>query len=364
MKTKKAVLLISALVFTLTVSANAQNKQASCKKALSLGYTCNITQNADGTTNKEVCKEIKGIVSDPSNKKVCANTVFKNGVKQTQTICDSTDATGKCRIKRERFFNANGLLVSDRGCSSAYQGTNKENSYTSGIEYSYKGKDLVALKVCKQYDSTGKCAAYDRGKEMAYNANHKVTKNTQCLSYGPKGECRNPSGEENTYNDKGLLVSSKKCYAYEADGKCRNYGQFEEYKYDAKGNKISSRVCSKYDDKNVCERYQNSGFEYKYDAQNNMIAERKCSIYDENNVCQRYGNSGYEYTYDGKHNKVTSAKCFYGKDAKCDATDVTEFIYDDDGVLITEKYCRGNNFDSATGKCAKYDSSYYNALFL
>jgi len=363
MKTNKAVLMVSAFVFALTVSANAQSK-ADCKKALSLGYTCNITQNADGTTNKEVCKEIKGIVSDPSNKKVCVNTVFKKGVKQTQTICDSTDATGKCRIKRERFFNAEGLLVSDRACSSSYGMPNTQNKYNSGVEYFYKGKDLVVLKTCKQYDGNGKCTAYDMGREKTYNANHKVTKNTTCLSYGPKGECRNASATENTYNDKGLLVSSKKCHAYEADGKCRNYGQFEEYKYDAKGNKISSRGCSKYDDKNVCERYQNSGFEYKYDAQNNMIAEKKCSRYDENNVCQRYDNSGYEYTYDGKHNKLTSAKCFYGTAGKCDASSVTEFIYDDDGVLITEKYCRANNIDAATGKCAKYDSSYYNALFL
>ena len=332
MRINKTMCLFGVFVFVLAFPVSAQNKAVSCKKALSLGYTCEITDNADGTKTREVCKEIKGITSSPSNKKVCTNTVFKEGVKQTQTICDSTDATGKCKIQRERFYNGKGLLVSDRGCSSAYQGTNKQGSYTVGVEYSYRGKDLVSLKLCKQYDAEGKCVAYDRGIDKTYDNKHKLVKTRKCLFYGPKGECRNPSGEENIYNDKGQLIYSKRCYVYEEGDKCRSYGP---------------------------------GIDYKYDKKNNIIAERDCQTYNENNVCTQYRNSGFEYTYDDRNNRVAAIKCSYDKEGKCKSFGgLSEFIYDEDNVLITEKFCRSNNLDADTGKCSKYDSSYYNALFL
>ena len=329
---KKILFLLSAFVFVTAFTAEAQGKEISCKKALSLGYTCNITKNADGTTNKEVCKTIRGIVSDPSDKKLCTNTLFnKNGVKQSQTVCDSTDSTGKCRVKRERFYNANGQLVSDRSCSSAYRGTNQEGSYTAGVEYAYKGKDLVSLKSCKQYDAAGKCSGYDSSFAKTFDDKHKVLKTRKCLLYSSKEDCRNPSGSENVYDDKGKLLYSKKCYVYEGD-KCRSYGP---------------------------------SIFYTYDEKNNIISERDCQKYDENNVCTQYRSSGFEYTYDNRNNRVTAVRCSYNKEGKCRSTGgLTEFIYDEDNVLIAEKFCRDNNLNADTGKCDKYDTSYYNALFL
>ena len=246
-----------------------------CDKALSMGYTCSITQNEDGSTTKQVC-HARG---------VCSIYNYNEDGSYKRTTCQLNNSN-VCVSKVEFFYDENGNLLARRQCNNA--------------------------------DANGKCTAYGRGNEYVYDENGNMISQRECYQANvTTNKCTSyaSGGSDYIYDANGNKIASRGCASVNVTtGACTytSYGTYN-YTYDANGNMTSERHCASVDEATgKCTVYKDdtsSNLDYTYDANGNMIYQRTCATVNaDTGVCTGYSTTAgprgtFEYYYDANGNK-------------------------------------------------------------
>ena len=137
-------------------------------------------------------------------------------------------------------------------------------------------------------------------------------------------------GEDGKMKEKRVceLQENGSCYfkkkaIYDEDGnQIRRVGDsiFNDFYFQDEDGNVTRRQCNpRYVSGNTCTKFEdNLGTEYTYDEDGNLRSERSCSAWGSDDSCSKWG-SGYEYTYDENGNKTSERYCAkYSASGTCD----------------------------------------------
>ena len=305
-----------------------------CNKAESMGYTCNISKNAQGQTLKQICQEMNGT-------NICRTKTYNEDGSYTIVTCQA-DSNGVCTYGRIATYDAKGNQLSRRTCTS--------------------------------YDSSGNCTEYNSydSYNYTYDANGNMLTQVSCTSFDSNGGCTSYGGSNSysyVYDENGRLQMKRNCSRISSAGACLGSGdQAFIYTYDTNGNLLTQRSCIKSgsDTTPSCSNYRSGGNnDYTYDGNGNMLILRTCSQLNRSTGgCTTYGTT-YNYTYDTNGNLLTQRNCKYANSiGQCTMYDQArssaenyDYVYDDEGKLIAVQSCYGSNIDTSTGVCSAYNGT-------
>ena len=331
-----------------------------CTRNTTIGYTCAGTYNQDGTYTEKVCSTTSG------GQQFCASANYNSEGNRTKQVTCDVSVTDKCVSKREKTYDENGNILSERTCTN----NNADGSCSS---YSNEGLDkiydtngnLIKSLTCKTVDSSGNCTAYRLGYTYSYDVNGNKLTERHCSAVDSSGNCTEYSaygGNVNyTYDTNGNVITKRPCSAVDSSGNCTAYAiNSYLYTYDANGNKLTERICSSVDSSGNCTAYGSWGnYDYTYDANGNQLTQRNCSSVDSSSGnCTAYSTT-YNFAYDANGNKLTVRECS-SVDSSGNCTsynaygDSINYTYDANGNMLTESAC---SYVNSSGNCTEYFGS-------
>ena len=336
-----------------------------CDKASTLGYTCSMVDNGDGTKTKMTCN-IDGLCS--------IGEYNEDGMYKRSTCLK--DANGVCQVKKERFYDENGNMTSFRSCSYFNTTTGKCSSYGNWWQDNYdaiydKDGNKIAELFCNGVNaSTGKCTSYyTEANVYTYDENGNVTSKQRCNDINTTtGECSsyytNLAGANYfyTYDENGNRLTNMGCVVDSA-GKCTLYDAQNSfnYTYDSNGNMTSQVRCKTINTTTgVCTSYSNERTEYSYDNQGNLVSSITCTdVNSGTGQCNSYPSNNSVYTYDDGGIQTIYSCTQQDGDGNCTSYNGYNYtVYDEDG----NKLWYGNFCDRYSDRisCIQLGCSYYN----
>ena len=294
----------------------------SCDKATAMGYSCNVSTNEAGQTEKQICTEIGGI-------NICRTNTYNEDGSYTSLTCSAT---------------------SENICNSSYWRT---------VEYDKDGKVLHEWDCLGMSTNDGVCHARNRYDYDYDDAGNKLTQK-YCQYELADGSCNAYTWRYDwTYDGEGNTTSQKYCSTV-TDGSCSPNTSTEHYtlSYDTDGNVISKRHCLAVEPDGSCSQYNNfGGYDYTYNSDGKMATSWYCSAVGSDGSCTTHSNIRTEYTYDGNGNVLSQRTCnAIENDGSCSGySSAHYFSYDDNGKQIASQYCGSENIDSSTGTCNSYE---------
>ncbi len=342
----------------MTASVAEDMQALNCDKAISMGYTCTITDKEDGTKKKSVC----------TASGVCSLYDYDTDGGYTRTTCQ-LNASNVCETKWEHAYDANGNKIYEVKCAHTVSTTGECNSYSPDGTYHYKydedGNLLVKLQ-CTQVKWDKSCYNYaSYPKYYEYDSNGNKISERSCTTVASDGKCSkyfSTSNYDYTYDAKGNITAKINCKTVESDGSCSAYDGGTYYGYDAQGNQMYEHKCQTVALDRSCSEYStssSSNYDYIYDANRNQIAQRYCKTVESDGKCSSYSGTGaYVFTYD--ENGMTSKRwCSnVSSDGSClaeysSSTNAYDYKYDEHGNMISERKCTKVE---PNGSCSAYST--------
>ena len=308
--------------------------------------SCQITHSDAHSITKKTCNNKK-------NENTCTYTTYTDD--GAQRICYGNKAVsqdGECipesNGKYGTNYDADGnytqLLCNNYTSGSGCYALGEEGYDADGTHISAKNR------YCVQWDSIGKCIAYQQNKgndHMAiFDENHKYWIRGDCGSIDPEGNCLSYTGgrvEEWDYDENGntLVYRDNTCNSMSNTLECSSYSNYKTttYDYNANGrtestceastasgncNSITTkdynttgqqlngyqRSCKSWDSSGNCIAYKSgtdNTFTYNSNNKETSHVVVNCSTYDSNNNCTKYSSGRASYrSYDENGTTITS----------------------------------------------------------
>lgn len=303
------------------IKPGADDNTLSCDKATAMGYSCNVSTNEDGQTEKQICTQIGGI-------NICRTNTYNEDGSYTSLTCSAT---------------------SENICDSSYWRT---------VAYDKDGKVLHEWDCLGMSTNDGVCHARNRYDYDYDNAGNKLTQK-YCAYEQEDGSCAAYTWRYDwTYDGEGNQLTKKYC-STATDGSCTPNTSTEHYtlSYDTDGNVTSKRHCLAVEQDGSCSHYNTGGYDYTYNSDGKMTSEWYCSTVGSDGSCTTHSNTRTEYTYDGNGKVLSQRTCnAIENDGSCSGYSwASYYSYDDNGKQIASQYCGSENIDSSTGTCNSYE---------
>ena len=340
------------------------------------------------------------------NVRYCAITIYdtnKNKIKDIECIANAQ--TDTCEIDgKERTYDTRGNLIKERYCDKYNENNECAKWSGRGTDYKYDtNNNLIQERHCSWTDSKGNCMGkdeennyyhiYSEGYDYVYNDKGQKIKQKKCARhYYADGACAEyEKVTEYKYNDKGLLNLVKSCYKNDfqygkrlpakehgreyceiagGNGSCRGYiasknadreitcSNFDPYKlmleesysynkqgllaeeksYFTPGYVEYKRFLRDEKGRTIIEQVNQSAVRYEYNDKNQIISKKTCtasmedlissiSDLEEDDFCRAFKNTTY-YTYDDNGNLITEKYCDYGS------------CFGEDCMATEKEYCK------------------------